>query len=672
MNPTLLLRHLAVGVFALLAAFGSSALVLGRSQGVALIGRPLDLGVQVGVDAGGDPSGPCLEADVFYGDTRVDPGRVSARLETASGSNQLVRVRSTIAVDEPVVIVYLRVGCGQAVTRRYVLLAEQPGEEPAQPAASARQSTRAAAVAVSVVAVPANAQAGPTGKGQSRAPKQQRATRSSPTTTTTEGSPPRESATLPAVASVRKAAKTAALQQAARLKLDPVDLAIEYDPHLKISTSLGSQAEATQQRRAEALALWQAVNARPEDVLGSIQRVQALENDLKATREALQKDRASLADVGTQLEKAQGERYLNALVFALLLLLLAAVAAAIYAWRQGLRRPEAGRDWWRGGAAVRGGGAAVQSARPAPPKEAAVAQQPAAAEFDLSFSESALDRLQARGPAAQKRPGPRGPRGDSDFAASQPASMRSVKAEEVHDVQQQADFFVSLGEYDRAIDVLRSHINVYPGTSAVAWLDLLEIFHKLQRREEYEATRDEFESAFNAHAPSFDDYQEQRRGLDSYPLALSRVVALWPDPKVLEVIEESIFRKPGRQGGEAFGLEAYRELLLLHNIGKEVIDGADFEPSQSSQPSGFSRTAIEPLSADMSGGPVSRWGQSDLGLPSIGLDINLEEPPPPKSAFMELGGGDARPVQHSSMLDFDLPDANTAPLAPAKPPRSGS
>lgn len=51
---------------------------------------------------------------------------------------------------------------------------------------------------------------------------------------------------------------------------------------------------------------------------------------------------------------------------------------------------------------------------------------------------------------------------------------------------------------------------------------------------------------------------------------MTRIVALWPTPKVLEVIEESTFRKPDSKS-EVFSLAAYRELLLLHAIAKKVV-----------------------------------------------------------------------------------------------------
>ena len=461
----------------------------------------------------------------------------------------------------------------------------------------------------------------------------------------------------------------------ARLKLEPLDLSVERDPSLKASAEMAAAPEATPQRRAEAIAMWQALNAQPEDILRNMQRMQALENDVKALREGLQANNAGIASLRGDLEKAQSQRYANPLVYGLLALLLAALVLAALGWRR--RRttavgPEG--DWWRAGESDFGARAGPSSRSPlrSPTTKAPV-------DLDLSAADSVIDHLRASpvtpsGWSVSKPPD----RVDSmDFAASQVESLRSVKAEELHDIQQQADFFVSLGEYDQAIEVLRSHINSFPETSVVAWLDLLEIYHKLQRREDYASTRQEFHSVFNAQVPSFEAYRQQSDGLQAYHGALSRIVALWPSPKVLDVIEESIFRKPGQAGSEAFGLEAYRELLLLYNIGKDVIEQgdslADFGPSTGSRPD-FCHTAIHPLSASVSAAASRHAVDEDAtitDLRHIGLDINLDEPPAPSLDLAEIGAG-APPEPGwdvSNMIDFDLSGNDMLPPEP-KLPRS--
>lgn len=674
--------RLALGALILLAATSGQALTLGRTQGVALIGRPLDMGVQIGLDPGSDAAALCIDAEVFYADNRLDSGRVTTKVESSSGANATVRVRATTPVDEPVVTVYMRVGCGQKVTRRYVLLAEQPGELPQQspvplPAAEVPTVSAAAAAAAtgrSGNAAPAAAPASPdapavTGQGPSSS-----AARAARAQAREEARAARAAARTAARAEAAAnapapAARPAPARSGARLKLEPLDLTSEREPSLRASSSMAAASEATPQRRAEAMALWQALNAQPEDILRNMQRMQALEGDVKNLRDGIQKNNAGLVALRAELEKAQGQRTMNYVVYGLLaLLLLAAALAAFFALRR--RRPAGNSegDWWRGGSAVGESDFGMRS-QPAP-KEPVQGPPSKAVDLDLSFTESVIDHLRDSPLTASGWPVSKsaGARADSmDFAASQVESLRSVKAEELHDIQQQADFFVSLGEHDQAIEVLRSHINSHPETSVVAWLDLLEIYHKLQRREDYESTREEFHSVFNAQVPSFDAYREQTEGLQAYHAALSRIVALWPSPKVLDIIEESIFRKPGQEGSEAFGLEAYRELLMLYHIGKDVIEESDslddFGPSSGSRPD-FSHTSIHPLSASIEAARRKYGDDEDatsIDFPRIGLDINLDDPAPPTAELEEIGGDPTQDWHHSNMVDFDLPDSDLPP-----------
>ena len=631
------------------------------------------MGVQIGLDTGADAAALCVDAEVFYADNRIDSGRVSTRVESSTASTATVRVRSSAAVDEPVVTVYMRIGCSQRVTRRYVLLAEQPGELPQQSAAAlppAEVPAVALAAAASVrpggtgAASPAGAGGASTGSARPSG-AEARAARAQ----AREEARAARAATRNQAAAAASSSKPAPARSGARLKLEPLDLASERDPSLRASSSMAAAPEASPQRRAEAMALWQALNAQPEDILRNMQRMQTLEGDVKSLRDGVQKNNAGLAALRTELEKAQGQRHMNFVVYGLLaLLLLAAALAAFFALRR--RRPGANSDgdWWRGGSAAGESEFGMRS-QPAP-KEPVQGPPSKAVDLDLSFTESVIDHLRespltASGWPVSKSPGGRG---DSmDFAASQVESLRSVKAEELHDIQQQADFFVSLGEHDQAIEVLRSHINSHPETSVVAWLDLLEIYHKLQRREDYESTRQEFHSVFNAQVPSFESYREETEGLQAYHAALSRIVALWPSPKVLDVIEESIFRKPG-QGSEAFGLEAYRELLMLYHIGKDVIEAgdslADFGPSSGSRPD-FSHTSIHPLSASIAASRRKYADDEDItavDFPRIGLDINLDEPAPPTAELAEIGSTDPTgDWHHSNMVDFDLPDIDLPP-----------
>ena len=152
------------------------ALTLGSLQGPVWIGRSMDVALALSAEAGEDMAALCLEADVFYADTRQDPRGVSLSFKAGlPGQPAMLRIASAALVDEPMVTLHVRAGCVHKTSRRYVLLADPPLDlpapapapplaasppaPPAPPAASARASEpsppAAPAIAAPTIAAPA-------------------------------------------------------------------------------------------------------------------------------------------------------------------------------------------------------------------------------------------------------------------------------------------------------------------------------------------------------------------------------------------------------------------------------------------------------------------------------------------------------------------------------------
>ena len=147
------------------------ALTLGSLQGPVWIGRSMDVALALYAEAGEDMAALCLEADVFYADTRQDPRGVSLSFKAGlPGQPAMLRIASAALVDEPMVTLHVRAGCVHKTSRRYVLLADPPLDlpapapapplaasppaPPAPPAASARAS-EPSPPAASTIAAPA-------------------------------------------------------------------------------------------------------------------------------------------------------------------------------------------------------------------------------------------------------------------------------------------------------------------------------------------------------------------------------------------------------------------------------------------------------------------------------------------------------------------------------------
>jgi hypothetical protein len=616
-------RQIWVGSILLSMALGGAAATLGRYSGAVVIGRPLDIRVQAIAGADEDLSAQCIQAEVFFGDNQVGPASVRTSIQrNAPDAEASVRVQTTVPVNEPIVSVQLKAGCVAAFSRRYVLLAD-PLSEPATTAVAATEASPVSAVPSTEIrtlpplaVVPSARKDGSAAAGvQGQASA---ANKPKPSPLANPGSDSSKPASV-----VRRPANVST-NAVPRLQLDPVDmsLAIERDPALKLSLSLLSEPTTNEQERAAAAQLWKALNASPEDILRDTQKLSVLEAEAKGLREQEAKNKAALQSMEAEIEKS---RYMTWLAYLLGALLLASLAGLFWFWK---RRTQVAagsgqKDWWASGAA--------KSAAPA--VKATGASRSKMMELDLDLGdESGMDDLHVLHDDARESEAALLSASDRrEFPVSQMGVSRSVATEELFDVQQQSDFFVSLGEYDQAIGVLKTHIAESQEPSALAYLDLFKLYHTLNRREEYDRLRADFNHQFNAGAPPFDQYSGLSRGLESYETAFGRIQALWPQPRVLDVIENSIFRDLS-EGDEVFDLEAYRELLLLHAIAKEVIKrdgGADS--------SDFQHTSIRPLkaagstAAGAAASAAAAFGRNTQPLddmphasPRLGLDVDLD------------------------------------------------
>ena len=620
-------RQIWVGCILLSTAFGSAAASLGRHSGAAVIGRPLDVRVQAVAEGEEDLSARCLQTEVFFGDYAVGPASIRTSIQRSTPDAEAsIRIQTTVPVNEPIVSVQVRVGCNAPFSRRYVLLADLLSEPAAAPVVATEPVPAAApAPETEARALP------PQGTASLRTAPRSAPDRSVVAAGSGAGARP-TGAEANAEPAPRKAPSVvrrppAAAPAVPRLQLDPVDmsLAIERDPVLKLSLTLLSEPTSNEQERAAAAQLWKALNASPEDILRDAQKLAVLEAEAKGLREQEARNKAALQALESEVEKS---RYMNWLAYLLGGLLLVSLAGLYVLYRRRAGATAAGaaaqKGWWAAGAAGADKGAAAVANAPGESSRKG-------SELDLDLGdESDMMALEGARAAEDSGAAPLSANDRRDFRGSQLGVSRSVATEELFDVQQQSDFFVSLGEFDQAIGVLRTHISESQEPGALAYLDLFKLYHQLGRRDDYEKLRVEFNRKFNAGAPPFDRYSGESQGLEAYETAFGRIQALWPQPRVLDVIENSIFRDASDPETEVFDLEAYRELLLLHAIAKEVIQ------RDASGSSDFQHTAIRPLkaaapkvagavlAAEAAGRNTQPLEDIPHASPRLGLDVDLD------------------------------------------------
>ena len=167
-------------------------------------------------------------------------------------------------------------------------------------------------------------------------------------------------------------------------------------------------------------------------------------------------------------------------------------------------------------------------------------------------------------------PSPLLPASSFRLGALQPAPARDLSIEELIDLEQQAEFFIVLGQDEAAIDLLVEHIRSTGGVSPLPYLKLLEVYRRQGAREGYERTRVRFNQRFNAYAPDWAADPAQGRSLEGYPEVLPRLIQVWPKPlDAMAELEAMLFRKTD---GELFDLPAYRELLFLYALARDLLD----------------------------------------------------------------------------------------------------
>ena len=679
------IRNIFVGVPLLALAGSSFALSLGGVRGNAVLGQALSLAFELKLESGEDVDAGCLRAQLTQGDTRVDGSRVTLAISGSAGE-RLVRLRSSVPVDEPVVTVTLTANCDQQVSHRYVLLTELP-QDPRAAASVSASSAMASSAPVQLpkvseaVAIPAQ-----------MAPSEVRGPRS---TMAGKGGAER---TARHEASKTASAKQAAAPQSAkaRLKLDsPVD-SVERVVGLKSSPMLSVvPQEGASPQRTQALAAWASLNRSLEQILSDTDDRARLEAENKRLKSVDKQAQAQLNELKTRLAEAEDERYANPVVYGLGGLVLLLLGAGAYAglrlkrgggiprvngaavkasrkgkapwWQTGLKsnqEPEVGASILPEPAPVTAGQApAVKAANAVMADSAKPAFLPSMSgvHVDLDLSESAFQRLESMGKVTTASPtdflkSDLRPDSTADLAGVPVPGGGSKPPLDLFDVQQHAEFFVSLGQYDEAIGVLQAYLDQYPESTPLAYLDLLKIHHTLSHTGEYARLRERFNQIFSAEVPPFSAFSKAGKGLEAYPRTLSYLEKVWGSPGALVAVEDAVFHAHAVSIGEFFDLDAFKDLLVLQAVARQLDQEA-----RSNGASGASSPRLQ--AGDLSTAfQTVRDSQFSATPGQIPAEFMPVEPISGFGPSTQAAGSDSL-----MNLDLDLSDMEAALLSPRGP-----
>ena len=621
----------------------AQALGLGNGPSAVVLGQPLDFVVPLRLE--GDEAMPeCLQAEVVVGDQRPLPTTVRVR---GSGAAAALRVTSAAPVDEPIVTVQLSAGCVSKVQRRYVVFADPGTVAPSAPVvalplvptpaadASAPAGTEGAARG-DPTAVPATgaATASPAPREVDRS-RRARAEPSADRVRHRQGRRERPQRPRAAEAARRLANADAPREEARpRLRLE----APEPGPRATAAAEGPGDQIVEEAIRAVSLAASAARQA-AEAASAQSARIASLEAEVQQLRGDRRANQGELERLRALLNRPQAQAWWLWPLVGLVLLL--ALAAAWLMWRlRGVQRTQE-VAWARAtaAAAAQAPDTPMRETSPLPLVHSVISAPAPLTPVPGSETAPAPHEITAAGlrtsvlePATTQ---------DTSMARTMPLAPgvlpredkpRDVSIEELIDVDQQAEFFIALGQDHAAIDLLVAHLRDTGGGSPLTYLKLLEIYQRVGDSAAYERTRQRFNQRYNAYAPEWGADLAAGKTLEDYDAVLPRVVAAWPRPlDAMAELEALLFRK---SRGELFELPAYRDVLFLYSMARDHMDHESGDPQLVD--------LLLPLDGQTQPGTAvgSSRATSDRPVddhPTAPLDLDLTPPPRSRdSIFGEL------------------------------------
>lgn len=634
---------LGAGLWAIAA--GASALSLGASRGAVILGSSLDLTFDVQPDTGSDVASSCVAAAVKSGDAQLSESKVFVTPLPETGGRTGVRVQASVAIDEPIVQVTLTAGCAGRVTRTYIFFADPPQTAPRSVAVPGPQGAVISPSRVTpqtAVDVPVSNSAVQGSKATSAPTVVRKEARVSPRPSVVKQAAPREPAR-------------------SRLVMEPLDAWLEIPLALRTTPELPqAPASETSPQREQAAALWRALNQDPQTLAQQEAALRKLETELTQFRASANRNQALTAELQRQVQEMEADRLPSWMVYGLGGALAMALGLCGWLWRRSDRAASKSERSWREAVAVSSRRADEPSVVDLEPVEEVVA--PPTDRWGRPLAPAATPPVAAPTPVVQTvaaesaaEPG----EVSLEDAGFEPAPTAApvaqaplhhiINPEELFDIQQQAEFFVSVGEHDQAVEVLRQHIAQHEETSPVAYLDLLRLYRTLSRAADFNALRQQFMRHFNAHVPEFSAFDRLGKPLDQYLDALAEIEAEWSSPNVLHVLEKHMFYRPGDTRKAPFDLAAFDDLLLLLAIAQTTPSSARGAPPPRKRttphPQTFEAAAAHALSSLT---PLDHTPDFPLDSLAAALEFGFEPPAPRAEAAVDenkLTSQEPKPVE---------------------------
>jgi pilus assembly protein FimV len=146
--------------------------------------------------------------------------------------------------------------------------------------------------------------------------------------------------------------------------------------------------------------------------------------------------------------------------------------------------------------------------------------------------------------------------------------------EQVSDLMQEAEFWMSIRDTKRAIDVLEPYTMDNQPLTPLPWLHLLKLYVDLDQRDKYDELKMRFHRIFNCRIP---EWEEQKSGLpvdpvgglDNFPMVIKKIIAVWHTESALLFFENLMMDdRDGTRAG--FDMTTFKEIMFLFHLAAEL------------------------------------------------------------------------------------------------------
>ena len=568
---------------ALSAAFfppHADASVLQLTTSSTPLGAPLDLRIAIVPAMVGDTELPrnCVEATVRYGSFELPPSQVRIARQGIDGlGRRLVAIRSPMLVNEPIVHLHVASTCGTLDQQEWTVFAD-----PYQPAtATGIRDSTANAARFEVIDSLAGMQDTATAAGDSTLPPEQRA---QPVPATSQGDPGGADGTRPRP----PAPSIAASRTASRHSTTPRVAA--PDPMRQAATAHAAASRTAGSRTLET----GTPPALPAPTPGGIDRqaAQGLLDEIARLREAhlrqvevisdLRRRVASLSsDTGSTLlaPGQQGTAFLAAQFAGFLI--VAASAFALGRMRRVDRLPNHHHVI-------------------AQPRTEPRTLSPAPGEW--AIAKAPVIEVRAQEP--------------EDSPPEPPATAAALDARPPSSLLAKVNEMAESGFHGAAAVLLETRLQASAAASPHLLLRLLDLYDEMAQPWNRERVARQLCDLYNVR---FDAATSDRGpALWQYEASWDVIEAAWGAPSAATLLRDMLLR-PALV--EDLGLDAFAELLALHDLARVIEDDSQRAADRSSsnlQPSAFSPVTLAPpwLSAPASGAASGRAHPPRAGTPA--------------------------------------------------------